>query len=189
MSPTHSGQPEDTVINLPESSTKDRPEPSTTDCPEHSTTDLPPHEPMPPPRFTWGEIDSEFFIQQLNVAYTEVTHWSRNIFTIPSGKAGKEFVRELSRLFRSYASASALESVALKTATVSCILLLQKPFHSSKTRDHTSCLERRLINWKTGDMNNLLHEGRTIQQRLTQRSSPKEQEQQARASAPSQTSC
>lgn len=148
--PNNGGQPETvtkqpkTVTNLPESPTTDRPKPppsppASTDSPEPSTTDslkppttvLPPHEPMPPPRFSWGEIDSEAFIQQLNNAYTEVTHWRRNIFTIPTGKAGKEFVRELSRLFRGYAEASALESIALKAASVLCILLLQKPSQSS----------------------------------------------------------
>ncbi len=47
------------------------------------------HDPMAEPQFIWGEID------QLNKAYSEVVHWKRNIFSVPSGKAGKS---ELSRL-------------------------------------------------------------------------------------------
>ncbi len=107
-------------------------------------TTLPNYDPMAEPQFIWGEIDPESFTQQLNKTYSEVVHWKRNIFSVPSGKAGKSFVSELSRLFRSYAEGSALESVALKAVTTMSILLLQKPSRSSKSRDHTTCLERRL---------------------------------------------
>jgi hypothetical protein len=51
------------------------------------------------------------------------------------------------------------------------ILLLQKPFHSSKQKDHSACLARRLPIWKKGDTDNLLAEGRSLQSRLP-RSSP-----------------
>ena len=34
----------------------------------------------------------------------EVVHWRRNIFMIPSGKAGKSFVRELATLYQADAS-------------------------------------------------------------------------------------
>ena len=62
------------------------------------------------------------------------------------------------------------------------ILLLQKPSRSSKSRDHTTCLERRLKTWKAGDFDNLLLEGRTIQQRLGSRKRPQEEpDQLARA--------
>ncbi len=85
--------------------------------------ELPNYDPMAEPQFIWGDIDPESFTQQLNKTYSEVVHWKRNIFSVPSGKAGKSFVSELSRLFRSYA---ALESVALKAVTTMSILLLQK---------------------------------------------------------------
>ena len=47
-------------------------------------------------------------------------------------------------------------------------LLLQKPYPLAKARDHVECLQRRLSLWKTGDINNLLIEIRTIQHRLQQ---------------------
>ena len=46
-----------------------------------------------------------------------------------------------------FASASALESIALKAATVFPILLLQKPRRASKAKEHAACLERRLRSW------------------------------------------
>ena len=131
------------------------------DVPLH-TQDLPRPSAMAEAHFTWGpdEVSSEQFIQSINTAYAEVV---RNIFSVPSGKAGKAFANELARLFRSYADSSALECIALKPAM---ILPLQKPTPKSKARDHTVCLERRLLSWKVGNVESLLHEGRTIQSRL-----------------------
>ena len=57
-------------------------------------------------------------------------------------------VLELSRLFRAYAEGSTLESIALKACTVLPVLLLQKPFRSSKQKDHSVGLARRLSVWK-----------------------------------------
>ena len=45
-------------------------------------------------------------------------------------------------------------------------LLLQKPFKSSKSKDHVKCLERRLNLWMEGEFNELSLECRAIQGRL-----------------------
>ena len=75
-------------------------------------------------------------------------------------------MRELSKLYATYGSASALELVALKAAILLPILLLQKPNRTSKTKQHITLLERRLGLWSNGDLDELVREGRTIQQRL-----------------------
>ena len=80
-----------------------------------------------------------------------------------SGKAGRTFVQELSRLFQAYAESSALEGVAMKSAMIMPALLLQKPHSRSKTKEHVKHLERRLQLWKDGNLNSLLDEGRAIQ--------------------------
>ena len=85
---------------------------------------------------------------------------------IPAGNPGKQFVSELASLFRAYAEGSVLECIALKVTTVLAILALQKPHQKSKSKDHKSCLERRLKNWKEGNLQDLLQEGRTIQKGL-----------------------
>ncbi len=72
------------------------------------------------------------------------------------------------------AEGSALESVAL---TVAAILLLQNPHHKSKSKDHISCLERRLKLWKDGDFTELLKEGRALQHRLPKRLPSKKSEE------------
>ena len=114
--------------------------------------------------FSWGDVVDSAFSSTVKAAYSEVVHWKRNIFTVPSEAQGKKFTNELSRLFRAYAEVSALESVALVTPA----LLLQKPHKSSRIHDHIACLERRLYLWDAGDIHSLL-QGRCIQQRLPRR--------------------
>ena len=128
-----------------------------------SPPELPPYPLLSQPAFTWGQLDGQDFTQAISAAYVEVVHWRRNQFLVPSGKVGRDFVTELARLFQSYAEGSALESVALKAAMVMPHLLLQKPSASSKAKDHSSALSRRLIAWEAGDLDGLLREGRVIQ--------------------------
>ena len=67
-------------------------------------------------------------------------HWKINLFKIPYGAIEKSFMSELARLFKAFSESSALESVALRAATIMPILLLQKPGKKSKAKDHTKYL-------------------------------------------------
>ena len=129
--------------------------------------DLPPFAPISTPNFRWGDVDGETFACSINRSYEVIVHWRRNLFKVPSGKAGKAFVRELTRMFRAYADGSALESVAMKAAMVMPALLLQKPHPRSKAKDHTLHLERRLRQWSEGDLEGLMKEGYTIQHQFS----------------------
>ena len=71
--------------------------------------------------------------------YSEVVHWQKNTFTVPFGKAEKEFVFELSKLLRAYADGTIFESIAFLVITTLSLLFLQKPFHHSKQKDHLAC--------------------------------------------------
>ena len=115
------------------------------------------------PNFHWGNLNAEDFSLVIYCAYAEIVHWRRNVFMVPSGKAGKRFVQELTRLFSAYADASAMEGIAIKAAMTACSLLLQKPHSGSKSHDHATALERRLKSWEEGDIDGLMREGRTIQ--------------------------
>ncbi|MCG8625031.1 MAG: hypothetical protein MJE68_23905, partial [Proteobacteria bacterium] len=133
-------------------------------CAPENVPELPQFTAMADPVFTWGECDSVYFVNKLNAAYKEAVHWRPNLFKVPYGKAGKSFISELARLFKAFATGSALESIALKAATL--LPILQKPARRSKAKDHSTCLERRLNTWLGGDLDELLKEGRTIQQRI-----------------------
>ena len=136
----------------------------------HPTDDqsiaLPDFEPSASPVITWSSGDSDTFCHSLEAVYGEVVYWRSNCFKIPSGNFGKKFVLELARLFRSAGEGSSLESIALKATFTFCILVTHKPTHTSKSKDHISCLERKIVLWSDGNLNELLLEGRAIQCRL-----------------------
>lgn len=140
---------------------------------------LPEYELMSETNFVWGALDGPSVAHSIDCAYAEIVHWKRNLFLLPSGKAGRDFIREQTRLLSSYAESKPIERIALKAAMTMPSLLLQKPCASSKAKDHAKCLERRLHLWFAGDMDSLLVEGRIIQQHLTQ-SAPKHNNQQDR---------
>ena len=128
---------------------------------------LPPSTQMTPPNFIWSEsMNGEDFIQAVSAAYEETIHWRRNLFLTPSGKAGKPFISEMARLFGAYGEGSPWNLSPSKL--IMPALLLQKPHASSKAREHATCLQRRLISWKEGDIDILIREGRTIQKHLRQ---------------------
>jgi len=130
------------------------------------STSLPDFAPISDSTFTWGTMDSQSFCHALNCAYQKVVNWKSNCFRIPSGKFGKRFILELARLFRAAGEGSVLEGIAIKAALTLCSLVLQKPSRTSKDKQHISCLERRLKLWSDGNLDELVLEGRTIQQRL-----------------------
>ena len=86
-------------------------------------------------------------------------------------------------LFRAVGEGSALESVALKAVFVACVLLLQKSSRTSKPKDHATHLERRLLLWHEGKLEDLIVEGRAIQSRLPKMSTSMSDAQVARSFA------
>ena len=105
---------------------------------------LPSFTPSQCPDFKWDELDGKIFAEAVNSCYDEIVHWRRNIFKIPSGKTGKAFVREMTKLLTAFAEISALEGIALKTLMIMPSHLLQKPHPQSKSKDHVQHLDRRL---------------------------------------------
>ena len=79
--------------------------------PERTIPDLPPFIKSSAKDFIWGCLNGDDFACAIHSAYCEVVHWRRNLFLVQSGSVGKAFVRELTRLFKAYAQASALELV------------------------------------------------------------------------------
>ena len=60
------------------------------------------------------------------------------LFKVPSERLVKAFVKELSRLFRAYAENPAFESIliTIKAAFLLIILVIQKHYSQSKSKDH-----------------------------------------------------
>ena len=63
---------------------------------------------------TWGSISYACFCDTVNDVYDEIVHYRRNLFNVPSGRAGKGFIEELTFWIKQFNSGSDLISVALK---------------------------------------------------------------------------
>ena len=118
-------------------------------------------------RFEWGNYKEPEFVKMLNTVYDKVVFWGKKIFLLPSGRSGKLYIEETTRLINSWTHNSPLQDVAFKAITVMPDLLLQKPSRYSKSKDHLEALERRLHLSKEGELTELLIEGETIQQSLS----------------------
>ena len=110
-----------------------------------------------------GPLSVPNLSQIINAIYEEIVHWRQNLFVIPSGSAGKDFVREMTRLIELWNNDTALKSFSLKALMIIPTLLLQKPSYRSKSKEHAQCLERRLKEWKAGNFDKIMKEIRAIQ--------------------------
>ena len=101
----------------------------------------------------------------------KIIKWKKNLFTLPSGRSGKDFITELKYLVDHFNNQSQLSTISLNALMIMIPLLLQKPSKRSKTSDHVRYLTKRLALWKQGEINTILREGMAIQKALTSRRS------------------
>ena len=88
------------------------------------------------------------------------------MFLLPTGKAGKQFIDEITRLINIWTDESPMKNVAIKAIMIMPSLLLQKASKESKSKDNLKALERRMDFWKSGDHIDLFEESLTIQKHL-----------------------
>ena len=120
----------------------------------------------PDPVFTWGTFSGSEMLATINKAYDEIVHWRHNLFFVPTGSDGNSIVQELARLLQAFADGSSLECVCMKAVIILQALVLQKTSRTSKTKEHINHLKRRMALWKSGNLNEILLEGRCIQKHL-----------------------
>ena len=126
-------------------------------------------------RAIWGDLKGKDLANSVTAAYLEVVRWRRNLFNLPTGKAGENFIDEVAKLYRHFNDGTAFESIALTLSAIIFPLLLQKPAPTSKTRDHVRYLEKRIVMWKDGKLDDLLNEGRAIQGRFSKKKRRKQE--------------
>jgi hypothetical protein len=135
------------------------------------------HKPTPLPEYTkcndsvdelkWGDYKGQQVIEIINQSYNTIVTWRRNLFMVPTGAAGQDFVEELTKCINHFNLSTPMEEVALKLLMIAFPLLLQKPSKKSKSRDHVKYLKERLVLWREGKIHDLLRQGKTIQDKLT----------------------
>ena len=115
----------------------------------------------------WGSYNTEEEIYDATLAtYKEIATWLPNLFMIPTGKEGKEFLNEVDKTLQPFIERSPGEHHAITASLIIFPLLLQKPSKKSKTRDHKKHLKRRLELWRQGNLSDLVRECKQIQKRL-----------------------
>ena len=114
-----------------------------------------------------GELAGEEIREVIDNTYDEVVQWNSNLFKVPSGKAGRDFLDEMVKTINLFNCGSNLASVAITMSMIMPPLLLQKPAKSSKAKDHRMYLEKRLKLWTEGKISELVREGKVIQKRLS----------------------
>ena len=112
-----------------------------------------------------GSSDDQFH-DAIASAYEQVVHWRRNVFNVPYGAIGADFVDELATLISSFADCTKLQQISWKSVCVACHLLLQKPSATGSASSHGQHLQRRLSLWRSGCIPDLLEESMCIQRRL-----------------------
>ena len=103
---------------------------------------------------------------EIDIIYDTIAFWRRNIFNLPSGSAGKQFINESTRLMNAWSTNSSIRPISLKLLMITPAVLLQKTLATSKGKDHTVALKRRMKLWQAGNMSELFFEASTIQKRL-----------------------
>ena len=68
----------------------------------------------------------------------------KNVFMVPSGSAGKDYVSDMTRLINIWTvNATDLHKISLKILTIMPALPLRKPPFKSKAKQHSECFKRR----------------------------------------------
>ena len=84
------------------------------------------------------------------------------MFLLSSGRAGKRYVDETTRLMNEWLHDSPMKDIAFKSIMIIPNLLLQIPSTKTKSKDHLKALERRIELWISGELMELLYEAETI---------------------------
>ena len=98
--------------------------------------------------------------------YEKTAHWKRNIFSIPSGKIGKEFITEMTRLIDLWCNKDSQARYALYGVMILPKIILQKHMRNPNAKSIKEIMSRRLKLWKEDNFLELFTEGTTIQSRL-----------------------
>ena len=93
----------------------------------------------------WGNmVGSDEISQQLDSMCNEMVCWKLNLFEVPRGKAGKDFINELERLLSELTYKTNWKSLSLKLIHVFMPSMLQRPTPRSKPQQNSKYLKERL---------------------------------------------
>ena len=118
-------------------------------------------------KIKWGDKEGEEVIKScISGVYEEIIKWKKNIYMLPRGKAGTDFIKELTRLLYLFIDDTKWFRLALSLVHIFMPIMLQKPSSNSKARENAKYLGARLKLWSEGKIEILMEECREIQKKL-----------------------
>ena len=94
-------------------------------------------------KIKWGEMEGEEAIRKcISETYAEVTKWRKNLFMLPRGKAGCDYIKEKTRQLYLFINDTKWSRVALAMVHILGPLMLQKPSKKSKARGNALYLQK-----------------------------------------------
>ncbi len=86
----------------------------------------------------YNGINKIDFFPLISNTYEDIVTWKKNLFKLPSGKCGREFIKLMTDWLQKYNSDSTFQCIAMKVVMILPNILLQKPSATSKSRPHQS---------------------------------------------------
>ena len=115
-----------------------------------------------------NQTDADVSLERyLTDIYNEIVYWKRNLFELPKGSAGKEFIKEMINLINQWNTKSPNRQYCLSAMMVMPTLILQRTSSKCKSSEIKEHVKRRLDVWRNQGIDELLMECRSIQKRLT----------------------
>ena len=74
--------------------------------------------------YKWGDYDGHVFEKNLNLIYDIIVYWKKNLFMFPAGRAGKDYIDEITRLLNAWIQDSAMKHITFKAIMVMPSLIL-----------------------------------------------------------------
>ena len=81
----------------------------------------------PQKSYTCGNYPSHVFEANVSTVYEQLVYWKKNLFLLPSGKAGKQYIDETTKLMNEWLPESPVKDIAFKAIKIMSNLPLQKP--------------------------------------------------------------
>ena len=98
--------------------------------------------------------------------FDKSTHWRRNIFSLPSGKVGKDFINEMTKLIDLWCNKDTDAKFMLYGLMILPKLILQKHTKNPNAKNIKQTMSRRLELWKEEKFYDLFTEALAIQTRI-----------------------
>jgi len=126
----------------------------------------PPQEPVVQHQFMWGYLNGDKATHELKQCYEKIVYWRKNIFMLPKGSTGKDYIKETTRLINEWLADSRIKECAMYAVHIMPALLLQKQAKNSKNKHYVDALNRRLKLLQNVEFDQLFREANALQKRL-----------------------